>query len=122
MGYPIITSCPICEEKLYAAQLNCKCCKTVIENEFELPKLMYLEKEQLHFIEVFLKCRGSIKEVERELSISYPTVRNKLEEIIEALGYDTAKKREEPKKKNILDLLDRGEITADEAIEMLKKK
>jgi hypothetical protein len=91
-----------------------------MENEFELSKFAALPKEQLHFIEIFLKCRGNIKEVEKELGISYPTVRGKLDEIISSLGYTTTKKTEMDKKR-IVSMLEKGEITAEEAIQLIKE-
>jgi hypothetical protein len=120
MAYPLITSCPVCSKQLNITKLQCKHCHTTVENEFELSKFAALGQEQLHFIEVFLKSRGSIKEVEKELGISYPTVRGKLDDIITALGYSTTKKPEVDKKK-IVSMLEKGEITAEEAITLLKE-
>ncbi|MGM0877190.1 MAG: DUF2089 domain-containing protein [Bacillota bacterium] len=120
MSYPLITDCPVCSKKLKVTKLHCSHCHTSIENEFEMSKFSSLAQEQLQFIEVFLKCRGNIKEVEKELSISYPTVRGKLNEIIEALGYVTQPKNKIDKKK-VISMLDSGEISAEEAINMLKE-
>lgn len=120
MAYPLLTNCPVCSKQLKITKLQCKHCHTTVENEFELSKFAALGQEQLHFIEVFLKCRGSIKEVEKELGISYPTVRGKLDDIITALGYSLAKKQEVDKKK-IVSMLEKGEITAEEAITLLKE-
>ncbi len=120
MAYPLLTNCPVCSKQLKITKLQCKHCHTTVENEFELSKFAALGQEQLHFIEVFLKCRGSIKEVEKELGISYPTVRGKLDDIITALGYSPAKKPEVDKKK-IVSMLEKGEITAEEAITLLKE-
>ena len=121
MGYPLITSCPVCNKHLKITKLECTHCHTTIENEFELSKFAKLGQEQLHFIEIFLKNRGNIKEVEKELGISYPTVRGKLDDIIVALGYTTAKKQEIDKKK-IVSMLEKGEISAEEALLMLKEE
>jgi hypothetical protein len=120
MAYPLITDCPVCTKKLKVTKLHCSHCQTTIENEFEMSKFFSLEQEQLQFIEVFLKCRGNIKEVEKELSISYPTVRGKLNEIIEALGYATQQKSKVDKKK-VISMLESGEITPEEAINMIKE-
>jgi hypothetical protein len=85
-----------------------------------MSKFEYLSGEQLRFIEVFLKNRGNIKDVEKELGISYPTVRAKLDEVISALGYKITKESSVDKKK-VVDMLDKGEITPDEAIKMLNE-
>ncbi|WP_409340494.1 DUF2089 domain-containing protein [Paenibacillus sp. MBLB4367] len=121
MKYPIITQCPVCNHPLYAVKLECGHCRTTIENKFELSKLALLSPEQLHFVITFLVNRGNIKEVEKELGISYPTVRGKLNDIITALGYETQKKPEVDEKK-VISMLQNGEITADEAVKMLKNE
>lgn len=121
MGYPLITNCPVCSKQLKITKLECTHCHTTIENEFELSKFAKLGQEQLHFIEIFLKSRGNIKEVEKEMGISYPTVRGKLDDIIMALGYSTNKKPEVDKKK-IVSMLEKGEISAEEALLMLKEE
>jgi hypothetical protein len=80
-----------------------------------------LTAEQKLFIDVFIKCRGNIKEVERELGVSYPTVKNRLEDVVDALGHKIETDYSNPnKKKDILDKLNKGEITAEEAINLLK--
>jgi hypothetical protein len=118
MAYPLISECPVCGKQLKITKLQCTHCHTTIENEFELSNFASLSREQLHFVEIFLKCRGNIKEVEKELGISYPTVRGKLDDIISSLGYSTTKKAEVDRKKVIL-MLEKGEITAEEAISLL---
>lgn len=120
MVYPLITNCPVCSSQLTITKLECSHCHTTVENEFKLTKLAALGQDQLHFVEIFLKCRGNIKEVEKELGISYPTVRGKLDDIISALGYSTQKKPEVDKKK-VVTMLEKGEITAEEAIQLLKE-
>jgi len=120
MIYRVISKCPVCSSKLKVQKLKCEKCNTVIENDFELSKFEYLNDEHLKFVEVFLKCRGNIKDVEKELGISYPTVRAKLDEVVAALGY-TVVKKSTVNSKQILDMLERGEITSDEAIKMMKE-
>ena len=118
MPYKVISKCPVCNSKVTITRLKCNSCNTTIENSFELPKIAYLNEEQLYFIEVFIKCRGSIKDVEKELKISYPTVRAKLDEIVASLGYNVIKEKTNDKKE-ILDKLEKGEITPDEAIKLI---
>ncbi len=120
----VLTKCPVCDGKLKAVKLSCQSCGTVIENTFDFPPLLGLSREQLEFVEVFIKSRGNIKDVEKELGISYPTVRAKLDQVIEALEADHPKKRrpgvKAEKQKEVLDALERGEISPEEAMEMLK--
>jgi hypothetical protein len=122
MTYRILCKCPVCSSKLKATRLKCDACNTVVENEFELSKFDYLNNEQLYFIEIFLKSRGNIKDVQKELGISYPTVRAKLDEVITAMGYNVIKQKPSVDKKDVIDMLEKDEITADEALIMLNGK
>jgi len=93
----------------------------VIRGRFAVPRLAKLEPEQLSFLESFLRCRGMISSVEKELGISYPTVRSRLDSLLETLGLSAVKEavpkkpKSLEKKRKILDKLERGEITAEEA-------
>ncbi len=80
--------CPMCEAELVVTHLRCQQCGTGLEGVFHLTKFDRLSREQLRFVDVFLKNRGVIRDVERDLGISYPTVRSRLDEVIRALGYD----------------------------------
>lgn len=120
MEYKVLSKCPVCDGHLKVIKLKCNKCETVIENSFKLSKFEYLQDDQLSFIETFLRCRGNIKDVEKELGISYPTVRAKLDDVITALGYSVAKKPM-ANSKDVLDMLDKGEITAEQAVNMLKE-
>jgi hypothetical protein len=126
MRYKAPGQCPVCNHELIVTKLSCTNCSTKLEGEFTSCKFCRLPGEQREFIEVFIKCRGNIKDVEKELRISYPTVRNRLDAAIEALGYrverdevDLAGEKEE--RQGILDALERGEITPQEATKQLKK-
>lgn len=118
--------CPVCGESLDVTRLSCPSCETTIEGRFETCRFCQLPLEQREFIETFIRCRGNIKEVERELGISYPTVRNRLDAVIQALGYPVeAVEGEEiasSRRKQILDALDRGEISPDDAFKALKRQ
>jgi hypothetical protein len=95
-----------------------------MEGEFLHCKFCQLPAEQIDFIEVFIRCRGNIKEVEKELGISYPTVRNRLETVIQSLGYKPPKadyQEISDCRSAILSALEKGEITSQEALEQLKK-
>lgn len=126
MTYPVIHTCPVCEHSLHVQRLACNNCQTVIENNFSLSQFASLSKDQLDFIEVFVVKRGNIKEVEKVLGISYPTVRSKLNQIIEQLGHKKETERdveeEKARKAHIIELLDNDEISAQEAVARLKNK
>ena len=120
MKKEVLGRCPVCGEELYVTKLSCHKCHTHIEGNFTLCKFCKLTKEQQDFVEVFIKSRGNIKEIEKELGISYPTVRGRLENVIEALGYSP--KFEGPKvdKKEVLEKLNNGEISSEEALRLLQ--
>ncbi|MGM0436708.1 MAG: DUF2089 domain-containing protein [Bacillota bacterium] len=124
MAHDLIGKCPVCNENLRITKLKCPHCRTEISGNFQLDKFLRLDKEQLEFVEVFIKSRGNIKEVEREMGISYPTVRNKLDDVIGALGYNAEESPDDvtaEKRKEILDSLEKGEIDSKEAVELLQK-
>jgi len=120
MAYKIINECPVCSSRLVAVKLKCNTCGTHIESEFELSRFESLSKEQVAFAEIFLKNRGIIKDVEKELGISYPTVRAKLDDVINALGFEV-KSDSKDDVNTILDDLDNGKIDIDEAIKKIRK-
>ena len=120
MSYKLISECPVCSSSLKATRLSCSTCGTVIESDFELSRFELLNKEQLNFVEIFLKNRGSIKDVEREMGISYPTVKGKLNDVIKALGY-TVYEDPAPKINDVIGELEKGSINIDEAIKKIKE-
>ena len=124
MANKLLGKCPVCGDNLKITTLKCSGCQTSINGSFVLDKFSSLTSDQLYFVEIFIKSRGNIKEVEREMGISYPTVRNKLDNVIEALGYNLQDSPDDPasaKRKEILDSLEKGEITSGEAVELLQK-
>lgn len=114
----IIGSCPVCNHKMSVTRLHCEECGTSLEGQFEICKFCQLNPEQKEFIEIFIRCRGNIKEVERELKISYPTVRGRLDAVIEALGYavDRAENADVARRRRAMEQFERGEISREEAI------
>ncbi|HQJ25046.1 MAG TPA: DUF2089 domain-containing protein [Bacillota bacterium] len=121
-----IGKCPICGGQLEITRLSCTSCNTNIEGHFTVCKFCQLPPELKVFAEVFIKNRGNIKDVEKELGISYPAVRSRLDQTIVALGYSVdqepsfGKAADAAKKKEVLESLRRGEISAEEAIKKLK--
>lgn len=127
MKYKAPGKCPVCGERLSITKLGCPKCSTAIEGDFQPCEFCRLPEEDLEFVKVFIKCRGNIKDVEKELGISYPTVRGKLDAVIRSLGFEVSVKEtlqekeiKEAAKNDILDRLSRGELTAREATEKIK--
>lgn len=120
MKREVLGKCPVCGEELYVSKLSCHHCHTHIEGDFALCKFCKLTNEQKSFVEIFLKSRGNIKEIEKELGISYPTVRGRLENVIEALGYNPKYEESKVDKMEVLQRLNNGEITPDEALRLIQ--
>ena len=132
--------CCVCGEKLTVTRLSCENCETTMEGRFTGCRFCSLTPEEELFLLTFIKNRGSIKDVERELGISYPTVRAALDNLIASLGLtdtslpeevhqqeDTEKSRHRnhpdtaKARKDILKMLSEHRITADEAAKKLKE-
>ena len=119
--------CPVCGQNTEVTAISCNECGTRIEGHFQLCKFCRLTEEQKSFIETFVKCRGNIKDVEKELGISYPTVKNRLEDAANALGYSNTSyysytgSEASERRKEILDQLENGEVSVEEALELLKE-
>ena len=96
-----LNECPVCGSKLYIERLVCDNCNTTIEGRFENNSFYKLNSEQIDFIKTFLLKRGNIKEIERALGISYPTVIKKLDQINEIISDQKSSTSE----KEILELL-----------------
>lgn len=79
-------ACPSCGGKLHVQTMCCPECETKIEGDYPLPTLMRLSDDDQTFICDFVKCSGSLKEMSQKLGLSYPTVRNRLDDIIATLN------------------------------------
>jgi hypothetical protein len=115
----VIGYCPICEEKLMVKTLTCEHCNTDITGEFVLSPFDYLSKDQLQFALIFIKNQGNIKLIEKDLNISYPTVKKNLEDLINALGFSNVEKEVKPSRETVLRKLKNKEITLEEAERIL---
>ncbi len=122
--YSAPTRCPVCQSELEIARLHCSACDTSIEGHFNGGPIAHLTPEHLDFIITFVRCEGKINRMEQELDLSYPTIRNRLHEVIRALGYEPGKDEPvevTPEKRNtVLEDLESGKISADEAMRMLR--
>lgn len=118
-----LSQCPVCDGDLTVTRLHCGTCDTTIEGRFANGAFAGLAPEQLDFIETFVRCEGKINRMEEELALSYPTIRNRLQEVIRALGYDPGREEtaeiSDEKRRGILEELDAGKISADEAMRLL---
>ena len=87
MPHDVIATCPVCAKELSVTRLHCRSCGTSLEGDFSVGRFGRLNREQLALLESFLRSRGNLREMERELGISYPTVRGRVEALVRALGF-----------------------------------
>jgi len=122
--HPIPARDPVSGGRLHITELACEESGVTIRGAFAVPKYAALDADQAKFLETFLRCRGMLNSVERELNISYPTVRARLDNLLEALDLTPARdefrrERNGDGKSKVLEELERGEITPEEAKERL---
>lgn len=127
MPHDVIATCPVCTGELAVTRLHCRSCGTTLEGDFSVGRFGRLTRDQTALLESFLRSRGNLREMERELGISYPTVRGRVEALVRALGFGprTDEEADEddaptqaivtPTRDAILERLARHEISAEEA-------
>ena len=120
---PALTQCPVCKDELAITRLHCSSCNTSIEGRFFSGSFANLSPKQMEFVEVFVRCEGKITRVESELNLSYPTIRNRLHEVIRTMGYEPGKDEnptlDDEARRVILEDLDAGRISAEDAMRIL---
>jgi hypothetical protein len=126
------TKCPLCGGEITVTPIHSRDCDTTLEGRFDAGPFSQLSREQLEFVDVFIRCEGKFTRMENELGLSYPTIRNRLHEVMRSLGYEPGSyepaSSEEPvgltdqDRKSILEDLDKGLITADAAMQLLQEK
>jgi hypothetical protein len=126
MAHDVISTCPVCAGELAVTRLRCGSCGTTLEGEFSVGRFARLSRDQTALLESFLRSRGNLRDIERELGISYPTVRARVEALVRALGFgprsddDAVPGPDEPTegpttREAILERLARREISAEDA-------
>ena len=140
MVHDVIATCPVCSGELTITRLHCRTCGSALEGEFGVGRFGRLDREQLGLLESFLRSRGNLKEMERELGISYPTVRGRVDALVRTLGFgdaplddvdidgdldleEQARAADDAAadRRDILERLARKEIGAEEAAEELRQ-
>ena len=131
--HDVIATCPVCANELSVTRLRCGECGTTIEGEFGVGRFGRLTREQLALLESFLRSRGNLRDMERELGISYPTVRARVEALVRALGFGPRDEAEATAtaaataaddiltgRRDILERLSRHELSAEQAAEAIR--
>ncbi|MCX8062738.1 MAG: DUF2089 domain-containing protein [Anaerolineales bacterium] len=123
----IPTKCPICQGEILITRFECQSCETTFEGRFRQTAFAYLTAEQWQFVLTFIRCEGKIKSMEAVIGLSYPTIRNRLHEIIRVLGYEPYGVEEiQPtsspeQRQRVLQALEKGEITVKDALRLLEE-
>lgn len=136
MSRDVISTCPVCASELAVTRLQCRGCGTAIEGDFNVGRFGRLSREQLTLLESFLRARGNLKELERELKVSYPTVRARIDALVKSLGLGDAASIADDSagdvstmgrngetvglRREVLERLARHEVTADEAAALIR--
>jgi hypothetical protein len=129
MPHDVISTCPVCSSELAVTRLHCRSCGTTLEGDFSVGRFGRLSRDQMTLLESFLRSRGNLRDMERELGISYPTVRSRVEALVRALGFGprgddddtdestgaTAESTPAESRRAILERLARHDISAEEA-------
>lgn len=126
----VLSKCPICNGELAVTRLYCPQCDTTIEGHFSPDRNPFanLTPEQMQFALTFIRCEGRLNRMEDELNLSYPTLRNRLTDVIRALGFEPGREEPQPPvirlsaedRLRILDDLAQGKITSEEAQQQLR--
>jgi hypothetical protein len=124
-GAKPVDRCPSCGGKVEVRELWCPSCDVSVRGHFAQCEFCALPDEQLNFLRLFVARRGNLRELERELGLSYPTIRARLDDLLRALGYvvtvgSPILDRQE-RKRQVMEELREGRITPDDALRQLRE-
>lgn len=120
-------NCPSCHGPLAPKVLACDDCNIQVEGPFRLNEFATLSPEDLHFLRIFIRCEGRVRDMEPALGLSYPTIRTRLTDLKNKLigdANETPTPAEKPKRETpqeILQLLEAGKLSFEEAMARIKK-
>ena len=122
---PSLNKCPVCGEDLSVTRYHCESCDTIVEGRFENSAFPGLTSEQIDFVKTFIRCEGRINRIELEQKWgSYPTIRNRLRDVIKAMGYEPGREElpdvTDDTRRAVLEQLDSGKISAEDAMRKLR--
>src|SRR5829696_1331015 len=112
------TDCPYCGSAMVVSRMSCDHCKVSVEALFPMSRLASLPVEHQRFIEMFVLSGGNLKEIAEQVGVSYPTIRSRLDKVIDALRGEIAKTRRV--QGNVLDAVDPGRTNAEQAAKLIK--
>lgn len=88
---PVTNLCPYCQDPMQVSRMTCGSCHVAVDAVFPSPRLMNLPSEHQRFIEIFILAGGNLKQMAEQAGVSYPTVRSRLDKVIEALRQEIAR-------------------------------
>jgi hypothetical protein len=116
---PITNECPYCQSAMAVTQMTCGHCQVSVAGDFPMSRLGGLPVEHQRFIEMFVLAGGNLKEIAEQVGVSYPTIRSRLDKVIEALRGEIAKTQRV--RGNVLDAVDPGKTNAADAARLIKR-
>jgi hypothetical protein len=116
---PITNECPYCRAAMAVTQMACGHCHVSVSAVFPMSRLAGLPVEHQRFIEMFVLAGGNLKEIAEQVGVSYPTIRSRLDKVIESLRGEIAKTQRV--RGNLLDAVDPGKTNAAEAARLIKR-
>ena len=116
----LVAQCPVCQQNLKIATLQCPDCGLELRNSFEMSVFDKLSDEQFNFLMIFLKNRGNLRNLQNELKISYPLAKKRLDDLLTALGIVEDVPDEEPEEIDVHDI--KIDTASKKASEIIKAK
>ena len=115
---PASNLCPYCSQSMIVSRMTCHGCGISVDATFPTPRLANLPTEHQRFIEIFVLAGGNLKQIAEQAGVSYPTVRSRLDKVIDSLRQQIAETQEV--RGTILDAVSEGKLAADEAARIIK--
>jgi hypothetical protein len=116
---PVGNECPYCKTPMAVTQMTCGACQVTIAAAFPMSRLAGLPVEHQRFIEMFVLAGGNLKEIAEQVGVSYPTIRSRLDKVIEALRGEIGKTQRV--RGNVLDAVEPGKTSAEAAARLIKQ-
>src|SRR4051794_31236819 len=115
---PVTNDCPYCGTAMAVTEMTCGPCAVSIRASFPMARIAGLPIEHQRFIEMFVLAGGNLKEIAEQVGVSYPTIRSRLDKVIDALRSEIGKTRRV--QGNVLDAVDPGKTNAEVAARLIK--
>ena len=116
---PVSNECPYCGAAMAITQMTCGPCRVSVQASFPMSRLAGLPVEHQRFIEMFVLAGGNLKEIAEQVGVSYPTIRSRLDKVIEALRGEISKTQRV--RGSVLDAVEPGKTTAEDAARLIKR-